>query len=150
MDSKSPLSTDSYSCLFDCKPIVLSDLLLPPTSKVGDLVCVAGALEEVDMTASTQWLECQDCQCEEVVEGRCKSCGGSEVEKKIQLVVRIGKAWVELTQDRATSLLPAIQAAPAFDKDHLDTVEPNTILAVNFPPFLASVVEVDMAASTQW
>ena len=28
---------------------------------------------QVDMAASTQWLECQDCQCEEVVEGRCKS-----------------------------------------------------------------------------
>ena len=63
------------------------------------------------------------------------------MEKKIQLVVRIGKAWVELTQERATSLLPAIQAAPAYDKDHLDTVEPNTILAVNLSPFLAIVIE---------
>ena len=63
------------------------------------------------------------------------------MEKKIQLVVRIGKAWVELTQERATSLLPAIQAAPAYDKDRLGTVEPKTILAVNIPPFLATVVE---------
>ena len=63
------------------------------------------------------------------------------MEKKIQLVVRIGKAWVELTQERATSLLPAIQAAPAYDKDHLDTVEPNSILTVKLPPFLAMVVE---------
>ena len=138
----SHLSADSYSCLFDCKPISLSSLHLGSNaSTVGDLVCVAGTLEEVDMAASTQWLECQDCQCEEVVEGRCKSCGGCEVAKKIQLVVRIGKDWVELTQERATSLLPAIQEAPAYDKDHLDTVEPNTILAVNIPPFLAMVVE---------
>ena len=56
-------------------------------------------------------------------------------------MVRIGKAWVELSQERASSLLPAIQAAPAYDKDHLDTVEPNSILAVNLPPFLAMVVE---------
>ena len=72
---------------------------------------------------------------------RCKSCGGSEVEKRIQLIARIGKDWVELSQERATSLLPAIQEAPAYDKDHLGTVEPRTILAVNIPPFLASVVE---------
>jgi len=143
LGSSSLLSTDSYSCLFDCKPILLSDLVsnLPPSSTVGDLVCVAGALEEVDMVASTQWLECQDCQCEEVVEGRCKSCGGSEVEKRIQLIARIGNDWVELSQERATSLLPAIQETPAFDKDHLGTVEPKTILSVNIPPFLATVVE---------
>ena len=66
---------------------------------------------------------------------RCKSCGGSEVEKRIQLIARIGKDWVELSQDRATGLLPA------FDKDHLGTVEPKTILSVNIPPFLATVVE---------
>ena len=136
-----PISTDSYSCLFDCKPILLSGLLLPPSSTVGDLVCVAGSLEEVDMDASTQWLECQDCGCEEVVQGRCGRCGGSQVEKKIQLVAKIGKVWVELNQERATSLLPDICAAPAKDKDHLDTVEPNTILAVNIPPFLAMTVE---------
>ena len=164
LGSTSLLSTDSYSCLFDCKPILLSDLVsnLPPSSTVGDLVCVAGALEEVDMVASTQWLECQDCQCEDVVEGRCfsivssfctffilsyfptsrcKSCGGSEVEKRIQLIARIGNDWVELSQERATSLLPAIQETPAFDKDHLGTVEPKTILSVNIPPFLATVVE---------
>ena len=59
---------------------MLSDLLLPPALEVGDLVCIAGTLEVVDMAASTQWLECQDCRCEKVVEGRCKSCGGSKVE----------------------------------------------------------------------
>ena len=131
-------------------------------------MCVAGALEEVDMVRSTQWLECRDCQCEDVVEGRCKSfpimstfcsftlttlffstfptstfrcknCGGSEVKKRIELIVRIGKDWVELSQERATSLLPAIQDAPSFH--HLRTVEPKTILALNIPPFLAMVVE---------
>ena len=70
---------------------------------------------------------------------RCKSCGGSEVEKRIQLIARIGKDWVELSQERATSLLPAIQEAPAYDKDRLGTVEPKTILAVNIPHFLAMV-----------
>ena len=73
LGSTSLLSTDSYSCLFDCKPILIKDVNLPPSSTVGDLVCVTGVLEEVDMVASTQWLECQDCLCEEVVEGRCKS-----------------------------------------------------------------------------
>ena len=28
---------------------MLSDLLLPPASTIGDLVCIAGTLEEVDM-----------------------------------------------------------------------------------------------------
>jgi len=139
LGSTSLLSTDSYSCLFGLHSISLASLHLPPSSTVGDLVCVTGVLEEVDMVASTQWLECQDCQCEEVVEGRCKSCGGSEVEKRIQLIARIGKDWVELSQERATSLLPAIQEAPAYDKDRLGTVEPKTILAVNIPHFLAMV-----------
>lgn len=73
LGATSLLSTDSYSCLFDCKPILIKDVNLPPSSTVGDLVCVTGVLEEVDMVASTQWLECQDCLCEEVVEGRCRS-----------------------------------------------------------------------------
>ena len=73
LGATSLLSTDSYSCLFDCKPILIKDVNLPPSSTVGDLVSVTGVLEEVDMVASTQWLECQDCQCEEVVEGRCFS-----------------------------------------------------------------------------
>ena len=61
------------------------------------------------------------------------------MKKRIELIVRIGKDWVELSQERATSLLPAIQDAPSFH--HLRTVEPKTILALNIPPFLAMVVE---------
>ena len=93
------------------------------------------------MAASTQWLECLDCGCEEVVEGRCKSCDSSQVEKRVHLVARIGKSWVELTQERALTLLPAISAAPAYDKDHLDTVEPTSILKIDVPPLLAMVGE---------
>ena len=61
------------------------------------------------------------------------------MKKRIELIVRIGKDWVELSQERAISLLPAIQDAPSFDP--LQTVQPKTILAVNLPPFLAMVVE---------
>ena len=140
-DASFKLSLDQYSCLLHCKPIALSDLILSPSSSSGDLVCVAGALEELDTAASTQWLECLDCGCEEVVEGKCKSCDSSQVEKRVHLVARIGKSWVELTQERALTLLPAISAAPAYDKDHLDTVEPTSILKIEVPPLLAMVGE---------
>jgi len=140
-DASFKLSLDQFSCLLHCKPIALSDLILPPSSSSGDLVCVAGALEELDTAASTQWLECLDCGCEEVVEGKCKSCDRSQVEKRVHLVARIGKSWVELTQERAMTLLPAISAAPAYDKDHLDTVEPTSILKIEVPPLLAMVGE---------
>ena len=117
LDSSGHLALDCLSSIVDKCPVTvdisrLSLFSLRSSSAPGDLCVVEGPVVSVDQEASLQWVECDNCQSEDIHQAgdgwRCSSCGDRATPSlKIELVCDVGQtgATVRLT-DSAMTVLP--------------------------------------------
>lgn len=140
VDSHGHLTLDNYSAIMAVTCTSLDCSSLPAFSsacKRGDLVRVEGVVLRVDQEASMQWMECNTCQSDQLLNSKqgwnCTQCGSSnEASHKVELVCCVKGVWLRL-RESARKVLPGEEGGGSF--------QPSDVIGHVLPPVMCRVGE---------